>query len=604
MSLQPKYGTVRFCEEGIPAGPGSSLTSEEDDESTYLTPLKDNIDKHESISRIADYIFLFLGFQSNPLAEPDSDNVAVRNTAAADMRLTMLSNLASAYNVLSISLSLRVMERVYTNLKATDASLCSSALIAGMILGQLVGGALGDVLGRHRAMAVVMATQIASSLGSAFSVPIEPFICIYQVLAFWRFVLGLSCGAVYPLSAVMAAENNCLSGIDRTKAVALTFSFQGVGYALVPIAGWIIIGILGDHSDLAWRSLLGLGAIPGAFLTYIRLQNTRKYVSRVQAGQLQSPAVILHKRVSSGEIPKAFSENDAEDTPLPSAPRMVPVSIWNAISLEKNLVSKFLGTAGCWFLFDVLFYGNTLFQPMVLSKAFGPGETLEKEAGAMFMISLMSLPGYFVSVYALGRQSPKFIQLQGFFVMGILYLCIGILFESLANAPFALLSVYGSTFFFSNYGPNTTTFVLPSMTFSRACRSTLNGVSAASGKVGALLGASIFVTATSKYGQPVVFLACGLISFIGCILTLLCVPNTVGIKDNTVIATQSDGEDYISANSAPDLATLQDKQCLLGEPEPIVYVNKVRMKVVFSKPSLVDLVRSESDGDEKYAYHW
>lgn len=38
------------------------------------------------------------------------------------------------------------------------------------------------------------------------------------------------------------------------------------------------------------------------------------------------------------------------------------------------------------------------------------------------------------------------------------------------------------TFFFSNFGPNSTTFMLPSLTFPDQVRGSLNGISAASGK--------------------------------------------------------------------------------------------------------------------------
>lgn len=39
------------------------------------------------------------------------------------------------------------------------------------------------------------------------------------------------------------------------------------------------------------------------------------------------------------------------------------------------------------------------------------------------------------------------------------------------------------TFFFSNFGPNSTTFMLPSLTFPDQVRSSLNGISAASGEL-------------------------------------------------------------------------------------------------------------------------
>lgn len=107
-------------------------------------------------------------------------------------------------------------------------------------------------------------------------------------------------------------------------------------------------------------------------------------------------------------------------------------------------------------MFDILFYGNTLFQPVVFAAAFGKSETVFATVRDSLFISVVALPGYFTSVYMIGMQSPKRIQLQGFVMMSVLYLIIGVKFSSLAENRPTLMMMYGLTFFFSNYGPNTT----------------------------------------------------------------------------------------------------------------------------------------------------
>ena len=111
-----------------------------------------------------------------------------------------------------------------------------------MVVGQLVGGALGDSpwLGRLGALLLVMALQIAASLGSALLfIPGGHRGDIYLWLAGWRFLLGIGAGGVYPLAAVLSAEQgggapdpsgrdsddqNNASNVHR---VVLTFSTQG-----------------------------------------------------------------------------------------------------------------------------------------------------------------------------------------------------------------------------------------------------------------------------------------------------------------------------------------------------------------------------------------
>lgn len=131
-------------------------------------------------------------------------------------------------------------------------------------------------------------------------------------------------------------------------------------------------------------------------------------------------------------------------------------SIMEAIKRERSLTKKLLGTAGCWFLFDVLFYGNTLFQPLVLHSVFGSQESLLNTARDSTIMALLALPGYFISIACVGRQSPRFIQMQGFVCMSALYFAVGNNFELLSKNRTMLIILYGLTFFFSDYGPNTT----------------------------------------------------------------------------------------------------------------------------------------------------
>jgi len=70
------------------------------------------------------------------------------------------------------------------------------------------------------------------------------------------------------------------------------------------------------------------------------------------------------------------------------------------------------------------------------------------------------------------------------------------------------------------------------MTFSKECRTTLNGIAAASGKAGALLGTVIFAPAATTIGQPAVMVACAILSSLGMMVTLFCVPETLLEKDD------------------------------------------------------------------------
>ncbi|KAI3965776.1 hypothetical protein MKX01_010733 [Papaver californicum] len=100
--------------------------------------------------------------------------------------------------------------------------------------------------------------------------------------------------------------------------------------------------------------------------------------------------------------------------------------------------------------------------------------------------------------------------------------------------------MYALTFFFANFRPNSTTFVVPAEIFPARLRSTCHGISAAAGKAGAVIGAFGFLyaaqsqdSANTDAGYPpgigiknsLVVLGC--INFLGMLFTFL-VPESKG----------------------------------------------------------------------------
>eukprot|EP00977_Amphora_coffeiformis_P019048 scaffold6886_cov164-Amphora_coffeaeformis.AAC.6 len=214
-----------------------------------------------------------------------------------------------------------------------------------------------------------------------------------------------------------------------------------------------------------------------------------------------------------------------------SEPPVISTGWLVSLQTEERLCRKLLGTAVTWFLFDVLFYGNTLFQPIVIEQAFGSRKALAAEAlirrvvGDSLVLNSIALPGYFVAALLIGKktfgvkQSPRYVMLQGFAGMAILYFIIALSWHPLRNFPILLVFLYGLTFFFANYGPNTTTFVLPSLVYSAECRSTFNGICAACGKLGALVGATMFAPLDKKVHEEAVMLMCAFTALVAFAMT-------------------------------------------------------------------------------------
>merc|ERR1711871_1351537 len=184
-------------------------------------------------------------------------------------------------------------------------------------------------------------------------------------------------------------------------------------------------------NEVSWRIALAIGALPGLLLLPFRASETKK---------------------------GTFKSNS---------------NFFNDIS-DRRHWSGLLGTAGGWFLFDITFYGNSLFAPTVLQYVFQHGDKDHKGSITSQMwhnvaVFAIALPGYWVATYFMDSWGRKNIQKFGFFMMFITYGLLALLLgfnghkgDNITDQKALLLILYGLTFFFSNFGPNSTTFILPS----------------------------------------------------------------------------------------------------------------------------------------------
>ena len=125
-------------------------------------------------------------------------------------------------------------------------------------------------------------------------------------------------------------------------------------------------------------------------------------------------------------------------------------------------------------------------------------EEIFNVARAQALIALGStIPGYWFTVFTVDRLGRWWIQMMGFFFMT---LWMGVLVASydklLMKNVNGFVVLYALTFFFANWGPNSTTFIIPSELFAARFRATCHGLSAAAGKAGAIIGAFGFLYAS------------------------------------------------------------------------------------------------------------
>ncbi|MGO8864626.1 MAG: MFS transporter, partial [Acidimicrobiales bacterium] len=401
-----------------------------------------------------------------------------------------------AYDLFVIG-TVAALVKTQWHLSTTQTSWVTGSAILAAFFGAFVFGRIADILGRKTVYTVVAAFMIVGALTSAFATGF-----VFLVVA--RFILGLGIGGDYPVSAVLMSEYS--NRHDRGRLVGLVFSMQALGLIVGPLVALVLIGS-GISHDLTWRILLGLGAVPAAAVIYLRarMPESPRFQARVQ-DKADKAAVQLH----------LFAEG-AIDTSGVTADGARHMGLRQFLTNRRMLI-LLLGTAGTWFLFDYAYYGNTLSLPSIL-KEVAPGASLDTKLFwtlAIFMI--FALPGYIMAVARMDRIGHRRLQFIGFAVMAIAFLVLGAVpVLTTALAPF--LAIFGLSYFFIEFGPNTTTFVLPSEVYPVSMRTTGHGIAAGIGKLGAFIGVFLVPQLQKNIGLRGMLLVAGGAAVLGYLLT-------------------------------------------------------------------------------------
>lgn len=183
---------------------------------------------------------------------------------------------------------------------------------------------------------------------------------------------------------------------------------------------------------------------------------------------------------------------------------------------------RLFGTSLTWLLWDIAFYGNKLFQSSFLIVLTGKDASLMDITGASAINAFVALLGYYVAAAIVDDPDVGRLTLQqiGFIVTGTLFLLCGCLSDRLSSTW--LVVIYFGSSFFGNCGPNCTTFLIPAEIFPTEMRTMCHGISASSGKLGALIASVLFNFISEKQ----LFLCSGYASFIACCITFVTIPET------------------------------------------------------------------------------
>ena len=144
----------------------------------------------------------------------------------------------------------------------------------------------------------------------------------------------------------------------------------------------------------------------------------------------------------------------------------------------------------------------------------------------------MGIPASLLTIFLLSYFSTKQLQVYGFLLIAVCFFALAGLFNVLQPYPSALYTLYCLLLFSLSFGPNVTTFILPSETYPSEVRSTFNGISAAAGKLGAAVGAYMFGALAKVTSYVIVMIICGALAILGSLLSWWFIRTTRGNQTN------------------------------------------------------------------------
>ena len=356
------------------------------------------------------------------------------------------------------------------------------------------------------------------------------------MLIAFRFLLGVGVGGDYPVSAVLMSEY--ANRKDRGKLVGMVFGTQALGLIVGPLVALALLGA-GTSDDVAWRILLGLGAVPAAAVIYLRrkMPESPRYQVQVQGQADQAAAQI--SAFTDGQVNGNGSGGQVSGNGSSGLGHQMGL---RAFLTNRRWLILLAGTAGTWFLLDYAYYGNTISTPQILGLISPDASTMTKIAIQLAIFVVAAVPGYALAIARLDKIGHRRLQLLGFAMMGLCFLIIAAV-PGMTTMVVPFLLVYGVSYFFTEFGPNMTTFVMPSEIYPVSMRATGHGISAGIGKFGAFIGVFLFPILEDSLGLRGTLLLTAAVSVLGFALTLV-LPEPAGrsLEDMPTSTRELDGQ--------------------------------------------------------------
>lgn len=422
--------------------------------------------------------------------------------------LSALSVFLDAFDLFIIGVALQVIARDFA-LEPAMAGLIAAASPLGAIFGAIIAGRLADRFGRKLVFTVDLSMFVLFALLSA----IAP---TFEFLVLFRFLLGVTVGADYPLGSSYVAE--MMPARLRGRLMVGAMSFQAIG-AVVGAGMGLLLLVADFGGDHVWRWMQAAGVIP-AITILLLLRGAPESPRWQQEHGMAKEAAATTERLTGGQ---AIAVTATSEPPLPAS----------ALASPRFLRRTVLALVP-WFLMDLALYGIGVFTPAVLGILRLGGESpaglqvwlatdIRATEGAL-VLDLFLVIGFVIALLTIDRWGRLFLQKLGFLGMtaGLLIVAAGAADTLGGRNPLLILGGFAVFNVLVNAGPNSTTWTLPAELFPTSLRGLASGLAAAAGKLGATIGIFLLPVLKDAWGLALLMLAMAGVSLLGFAITALC----------------------------------------------------------------------------------
>lgn len=340
----------------------------------------------------------------------------------------------------------------------------SAIAFAGTVIGQLGFGYISDHFARRSGMLIANVMLIFFTLLCAVATWGKTPEGLFTAITVFRFFLGISIGAEYPTSSVIAAEfANQLPPGHRNRYFCWFTNFAiDFGFIVSAFVPLVLLWIFSErHLNVIWRLTLGLGCIPPFMLFFMRM------------------------KITDSDAFRKLNMKKVKKYPV----WLIVKFYWFRLSIVSIL----------WFIYDFSAYSFGLYSSFILSVIL-PGDNIYKAWGWNVVFNLFYMPGAILGGFFSDYIGPRLTLVTGLVLQGAIGFGMTAGYPYLKEHIAGFVVVFGIFTTLGEFGAGNNVGCLASKTAATPIRGQYYGIAAATGKVGAFVGAYIFPVIIRQHG--------------------------------------------------------------------------------------------------------